>query len=188
MAALRPHVLAIDDGPFHKGQGQPVPLVAVMMEGADLVESVAISRFPVDGDGVTGYLRDWIRGLRTFPALQALMLGGITIAGLAVVDVTTLAGALGIPVIVVTRRDPAKSRVAEALRAAGFEERLTIVDATPPATRLADGLYVAAAGAAPLQAGQIVRASLRKANFPEPLRVAHLVARALVDGESRGRA
>ena len=98
MAALRPHVLAIDDGPFHKGQGQPVPLVAVMMEGADLVESVAIARFPVDGDGVTGYLRDSIRRLRTFPVLQALMLGGITIAGLAVVDVTTLAGALGIPV------------------------------------------------------------------------------------------
>ncbi len=35
---MRPHVLGIDDAPFHKDQSQDVPIVGVMMEGATLVE------------------------------------------------------------------------------------------------------------------------------------------------------
>ena len=35
---MRPHVLGIDDGPFHKRQAHPVPIVGVMMEGAALAE------------------------------------------------------------------------------------------------------------------------------------------------------
>lgn len=188
MAPPRPHVLGIDDGPFEKGQRDPVPLVAVMMEGADLVESVAVDHFPVDGDGVTDHLASWVLGLRAFPALQAVLLGGVTIAGLAVVDVHALRARLGLPVLVVTRRDPARSRVAEALEAAGCSDRLAIVDRTPAAVPFQDGLFVAAAGASEDEARRIVRSTLRKASFPEPLRIAHLVARALVDGESKGRA
>ena len=188
MSASRPHLLGIDDGPFEKGQREWVPLVAVMMEGADLVESVATSQFPVDGDDITDHLADWVSSLRTFPALQALLLGGITTAGLAVVDVIDLSDRLGLPVLVVTRRDPAKSRVHEALEAAGYRDRLAIVDRTPKATRVGEALFLASAGTTPERAAELVRASLRKALVPEPLRVAHLVARAMVDGESKGRA
>ena len=188
MPPARPHVLGIDDGPFRKGQTGPVPLVAVMMEGPNVVESVAVGSFPVDGEAVTDYLADWVRELRTFPGLQAVLLGGITIAGLAVVDTPSLAERLGLPVIVVTRRDPAKSRVGEALTAAGCSERLALVDRTPKALRCEEGLFVAAAGTGAAHAEALVRATLGKAAVPEPLRIAHLVARALVDGESRGRA
>jgi endonuclease V-like protein UPF0215 family len=186
--ASRPHVLGIDDGPFAKDQPERVPLVAVMMEGADLVEAVAVERFPVDGDGITEHLAQWIRGLRTFPALQAVFLGGVTIAGLAVVDVLALCAQIGLPVLVVTRRDPARSRVSEALAAAGYPDRLSVVDRTPKAVQLGEGLFVASAGATPERAAEIVRACVRKAQVPEALRVAHLVARAMVDGESKGRA
>ncbi len=188
MGPPRPHVLGIDDGPFEKGQRDPVPLVAVMMEGADLVESVAIDCFPVDGDGVTEHLARWIQGLRAFPALQAVLLGGITIAGLAVVDVHALRARLGLPVLVITRRDPARSRVGEALKAAGCADRLEIVDRTPPAVAFDEGLFVAVSGTTPNEAARILKSTLRKASFPEPLRIAHLVARAIVDGESKGRA
>jgi hypothetical protein len=47
---MRPHVLGIDDGPFDKRQARLVPLVAVLMEGNDLVEGVALGEFPVDSD------------------------------------------------------------------------------------------------------------------------------------------
>ena len=76
------------------------------MEGADRIESVAMGEFPVDGEDVTGYLAGWIGGLRTRPALQGVILGGITVAGLAVVDVADLAERLGLPVLVVTRPSP----------------------------------------------------------------------------------
>ncbi len=187
MATDRPHVLGIDDGPFLKGQDGEVPLVAVMMEGAHLVESVATTSFPVDGDDVNGFLVRWVREMRVFPALQAIALGGITIAGLAVVDVPALARELELPVLVVNRRDPSESRLASALEAAGFGDRVAVVERTPPAVRLHNGVYVAWSGTTEQEALELARATLRKAYLPEPLRVAHLIARAMVDGESRGR-
>jgi endonuclease V-like protein UPF0215 family len=180
-------VLGIDDAPFEKGQRGPVPIVAVMMEGADLVESVAIGAFPVDGEGATEFLADWISGLRSFTSLQAVILGGITIAGLGLIDTRSLANRLEVPVVTVTRRDPAASQLADALRAAGLSERLEIVARAPRAFRLVDGLFLSCAGIEREQAAHIVRATLRKSRLPEPLRIAHLVARALVTGESRGR-
>jgi len=183
----RPHVLGVDDAPFEKRQQAPVPIVAVMMEGADLVESVAVSSFAVDGDDATGFLAGWLGSLRSRASLQAVLLGGITMAGLGVVDVAQLARRLDTPVLVATRREPSDAQLAEALGAAGLEQRVPIVERSPRATRVLDGLFVAQAGTTEDEAARLVRATLRKANLPEPLRVAHLIGRALVLGESRGR-
>jgi endonuclease V-like protein UPF0215 family len=183
----RPHVLGVDDAPFEKRQTQPVPIVAVLMEGADLVEGVAVTSFAVDGEDATGFLAGWISGLRSAPTTQAILLGGITIAGLGIVDVTELARRLATPVLVTTRRRPSDAPLLEALAAAGLADRIPLVRAAPRARRLADGLYLAHAGASAAEAARLARATLRKASLPEPLRIAHLVARALVLGESRGR-
>ena len=117
----RPHVLGVDDAPFEKRQQAPVPIVAVMMEGADLVESVAVSSFAVDGDDATGFLAGWLGGLRSLASVQAVLLGGITLAGLGVVDVAQLARRLDTPVLVATRREPSDAQLAQALSAAGLQ-------------------------------------------------------------------
>ncbi len=180
-------MLGIDDAPFRKGQAEDVPIVGVMMEGATLVEGVALGAFPVDGADATGYLAAWIGGQRWYAALQAVVLGGITIAGLGLVDLEALARRLARPVLAVTRRDTATSDLERALRAAGLSDRLAVLERAPPARRLADGLYVACAGAGPEEAERIVRATLHKALLPEPLRLAHLIGAALVRGASHGR-
>jgi endonuclease V-like protein UPF0215 family len=183
----RPHLLGIDDAPFEKGQREPVPIVGVMMEGTDLVESVAVTRFPVDGEDATGFLADWLSTLRGVGSAQGVVLGGITLAGLGVVDVGALAERARLPVLVVTRRRPSDARLCDALRAAGLPKRIAIVESSPRAVRLDEGLYLAHAGADGAEAARLARASLGKARLPEPLRVAHLVGAALVKGESRGR-
>jgi endonuclease V-like protein UPF0215 family len=183
----RPHLLGIDDGPFQKRATADVPIVGVVTAGADLVEGVAVTGFPVDGDGATEFLAAWIARLRVRPVLQAIILGGITIAGLGIVDLGMLAEATGVPVLSVTRRDPSRHRVATALRAAGLAARLPLL-ATAPAALAVDGVFVACAGIDRDDAAALVRASRLKAALPEALRLAHLVARALVLGESRGRA
>ena len=187
MHKSRPHVLGIDDAPFEKGQSAPVPIVAVMMEGCDLVESVAITHFSVDGADATGFLARWVEGLRSRASLQAIVLGGITIAGLGVVDVPALASRLGTPVLVVTRREPSDDLLCEALRAAGVPERIQVVRRSPRALPLAEGVFLASAGIDAGGATAIARGTLRKAQLPEPLRIAHLIGSALVNGESRGR-
>ncbi|MFQ5570724.1 MAG: DUF99 family protein [Rhodothermales bacterium] len=187
MSNPRPHVLGIDDAPFVKGQAGEVPLVGVMMEGATLVEGVALGSFPVDGAGATEYLAAWIAEMRWFEALHAVVFGGITIAGLGLVDVPELAGRLGVPVIAATRRNTSKSELTHALRTAGFADRLTILERAPKAYRLGDGLFIACAGADVEHAARLIRATLNKAALPEPLRIAHLIGAALVRGTSRGR-
>jgi endonuclease V-like protein UPF0215 family len=187
VSGYRPHVLGIDDAPFEKGQREPVPIVGVMMEGADLVESVAINEFSVDGDGATEFLFDWVSRLRSYASLQGIVLGGITIAGLGVVDIEELARRTERPILVVTRRRPTNDLLVGALRSAGFAERIAVVEASPRASRISDGLYVAHAGTDVASASRMVRATVGKAQLPEPLRIAHLVGRAIVIGESRGR-
>jgi hypothetical protein len=183
----RPHVLGVDDAPFRKGRDSAVPIVGVLMEGPDLIEAIAIGSFPVDGDDATGYLARWIRERRAFRGIQAIFLGGITIAGLGLVDLEQLAETLARPVLAVTRHDPAGSELRRALRVAGLSGRLPLLDRTPAAVAAAPGLYVAAAGLSPAEAVALVRGTLAKSRIPEPLRVAHMIAAALVNGESHGR-
>jgi endonuclease V-like protein UPF0215 family len=183
----RPHLLGIDDGPFEKGQCERVPIVGVMMEGGDLVEAVVLTEFAVDGAGVTEFLVEWISGLRLRPSLQGIVFGGITIAGLAVIDIVALSRALAVPTLVVNRRDPGNHRLHDALESAGLRERKEIVDRTPAAFRAQPGLWIAHAGIDRDAAEELARATLCKSKLPEPLRLAHLIARALVRGESRGR-
>ena len=184
---LRPHTLGVDDAPFEKRQAGPVPVIAVAMEGHAVIESVARTEFPVDGAEATEYLAAWIERLRARPMLQAVILGGITIAGLGIIDVAALAERLGIAVLVVTRRNPARSELADALRAAGLSDRLSILERIPPAHGFGEGLYLAHAGVPRVEAERILQATLGKSRLPEPLRVAHLIGQAIVLRESRGR-
>ena len=146
-----------------------------------------LGRFPVDGEDATGYLAGWISSLRARPTLQAVIFGGITIAGLALVDVAELAERLALPVLVVTRHDPVGSDLAKALRSAGLDNRLAVLEQVPRAFGVGEGLYLAHAGTSRAEAERLVRSCLAKSRLPEPLRVAHLIGQAIVMGESRGR-
>jgi endonuclease V-like protein UPF0215 family len=180
-------VLGVDDAPFEKGQREEVPIVAVVMTGSNVVEGVAIGSLPVDGDGATEWLERWIRGMRWYDALQAVVLGGVTIAGLGLVRIDELAARLEKPILSVTRRNPAPSELARALETAGFPERVPVLATLPPARRLRDGLWLAHAGTDDDDADALVRATMNRSSFPEALRIAHLVGAALVRGSSRGR-
>jgi endonuclease V-like protein UPF0215 family len=185
--APRPHLLGIDDGPFEKFASQSVPIVGVMMEGSDLVEAVALTRFEVDGEDVTGFLADWIGSLRFRPALHGVLFAGITIAGLAVIDVPELARRTGLQVVVVNRRKPEDEGLVAALETAGLAARRATLERAPRPFPV-DGLHAAQAGGEPETAAALVRAARGKSLLPEPLRLAHLIARAVALGESRGRA
>lgn len=186
-APARPRLLGIDDGPFAKGVDATTPLVAALVEGGDRLEGVAIRSFPVDGEDATGFLAGWIRALRFHSAAHAVVLGGVTIAGLAVVDLPALAGALELPVIAVSRRDPSDHRVAQALAAAGLAERIPLLERAPAAWAVAEGLHASVAGAPRELAQALLLASRGKSALPEALRVAHLIAAAVARGSSRGR-
>jgi hypothetical protein len=185
--AARPHLIGIDDGPFAKGADRDTPLVAVLMEGCTLVEAVATTRFPIDGHDVSGFLARWIASLRFRDTAQGLVFGGITIAGLAVLDLARIAQETQLPVFCVNRREPTNEAIAAALRSAELGDRIELIAAAPRSIAVAEGLHVAVAGADAASARRLLLPSIGKSALPEPLRVAHLIAAALARGESRGR-
>jgi endonuclease V-like protein UPF0215 family len=137
---------------------------------------------------VTEFLAGWIRGLRWSDALQAIVLGGVAIAGLAIVDLAALARSLGVPVISVTRKDPNGDDLGRALETAGLGARRPLLAGLPRAVRIEANLYARIAGGSREDLDWILDTTRIKSKLPEPLRVAHLVAAATVRGESRGRA
>ena len=146
-----------------------------------------MTSFPVDGENATGFLAAWVRSLRFYEAIQGIVLGGITLAGLGVVNILELSEHLERPVFAVGRRDTADNELAHALRTAGLNSRISILAATPATQPIQDGLHLALAGSSWEDGKQLIRATLNKANLPEPLRVAHLIGAALGKGASRGR-
>jgi len=183
----RPHLLGVDDGPFDKRHDESTPLVGVLTEGHDLVEGVAVTSFPVDGAGSAEFLARWISGLRFAPGLHGIVLGGITIAGLGIVEIQLLSDELDVPVLIVNRQPPSDEPLARALQSAGFAERIPILERSPATWRFDDGLYVAHAGTDRETATRLLEASRGKSQFPEALRLAHLIGGAVATGVSRGR-
>jgi len=182
----RRHVLSIDDGPFKKFKDADVLVVGVITAGKDLIEGLLTTRVPVDGEGITDRLADWIDRSRFRPVLRAVLLNGITIAGLSVIDLPELSGRVRLPVIAVHRRPPEDGEVTRALGAAGFPNRVPLLRRAGPSHPLGR-IHFTCAGAVPEEARGVLLAESGRSHLPEGLRLAHLIAQGLVLGESRGR-
>ena len=169
-----------------RAEARDVLVVGVVTAGRDLVEGILTTRLPVDGDGAAEALAEWIAGSRFLPALRAVLLHGITIAGLSVVDLPALSGALGLPAIAVNRKPPRDDELVGALDAAAFPHRIPLI-ARAGSSHECGSLHFAACGIDPEGARAILLPEVGKSNLPEGLRLAHMIARGVVLGESRGQ-
>lgn len=181
------HLLSIDDAPFDKSRDRDVVLVGVVTAGPGLVEGVLTTRAPVDGDGVTDRVADWIRGSRVHPSLRAILIEGLTVAGLSVFDLPRLHERTGLAVISVQRALPEPGRLEATLAAVGFADRVAAVAAAGPFHE-GDGLFYACAGTSPERARELLARNRGRTVLPEGIRLAHLIGQAVVLGESKGRA
>ena len=184
---MKPHILGIDDAPFVKFADDEVPVVAVMMEGATHVDGVAVNRMKIDDPEATRFLMDWIKSMKWTPSLQGIIFGGVTIAGLGLIQLPVFYEELKIPVITVTRQDTKESTLDTALEAAGLSRLIPALNQNPAAVEIGEGIYASFVGVTNIEAGKLIRSTLQKSTMPEPLRIAHLIGAALVNGESKGR-
>jgi len=211
------NVIGFDDGPFDRQHRGDVLLVGVVCSGTR-VDGVLSGRIRRDGANATRVMVDLVRGSQFGPHVQAIMLQGIAVGGFNVVDVNGLCAALGIPVLVVTRRPPdmaavkralfvgeprARPRVSGAARKWKLIERAGTMELLGASRRSqrrarAEGptgirtsvprLWIQRAGLSLDQARKLVADTTLHGNIPEPLRVAHLIAGGITTGKSRGRA
>jgi len=182
-------VVGFDDGTFSfssKLLREKTVLVGVVMKGSSEVVGVLSRWITVDGSDATGAIADAVVNSR-FKDLRVILLKGITYAGFNVVDLEELHSLTGLPVVVVIRKRPDLGAMEAALRK-HFEDagdRIRLLRKAPPIHELIPGkLYIQSIGVDEKTAAEIVRVTRRTGLIPEPLRLAHMIASALMTGES----
>jgi endonuclease V-like protein UPF0215 family len=183
-------ILGIDDSPFRFGGGKAL-VVGAVMRAPSYLEGLMRTMVTIDGRDSTERLVEMVSGSRYCEQVKAVMLDGIALGGFNVVDIESLHSSLGIPVLTVTRDEPDLDDIKRALRKHfdDWEERYELISRFE--LRRVDTphkpLFACGVGLAWSDFERIIRLSTVRGVVPEPLRVAHLVAAAMVKGESRGR-
>ncbi|NJF26107.1 DUF99 family protein [Thermococcus sp. Bubb.Bath] len=182
-------VVGFDDGTFSfssKLRRDKTILIGVVMKGSEEVVGVLSRWITVDGSDATDAMIDAVNSSR-FKDLRVILLKGITYAGFSVVEVERLHRETGLPVIVVVRKKPDLGAMEGALRKhfPDAEERISLLEKAPPIVELIpEKLYFQAAGVPAETAAEIIRVTTRTGLTPEPLRLAHMIASAVMTGES----
>ncbi len=173
-------VLGIDDGKFTPHTEGSVIVVGVVFRGGCWIDGVMHTKVAIDGLDATEQLALMINGSPHRKQLRLVMLNGITFAGFNLVDIKKLNLATGLPVIVLTRKKPDLAAICEALtNLPRSEERWEMVLAAGEifeVTCKGKRIYMELAGLSLVDARKIVELTSTRSSFPEPLRVAHLIA------------
>jgi len=182
------NVIGIDDSPFAREHRGDVPIVGAVFAGTRL-DGMLVARVRRDGANATANIAGMLLGSRFHDHVQAVLLQGIAVAGFNVVDIHALADALARPVLVVARHAPDLAAMQRALarRVPGGARKWRLIQRAGAMEPLA-GVWVQRAGLTLETAAALLRRTTQHGSLPEPLRVAHLLAGALVLGESHGGA
>lgn len=182
------HIIGIDDFPFPRGHRGDVPIVGAVFAGSRM-DGIVTGRVRRDGANGARVLATMIGSSKFAGHLQLVMLQGIALAGFNVVDVFELHRLLPLPILVVARRAPDLEAIRSALltRVPGGSRKWEIIERLGPMEPAA-GVFVQRVGLDLAEAESVVRRTALNGAIPEPLRVAHLIAGGVADGQSRGRA
>lgn len=184
-------VLGVDDAPFKFSDGTAL-VIGVVVRLPNYVEAVMRTSVEVDGTDATAQLEALVRRSRYREQFKALLLDGIALGGFNVVDLDALYAALKLPVVTVTRDRPNLPKIRAALEKYfpdAPQRYRTLTQHPPHPVRTAhQPIYVSAVGMTMPEAAELVARATVRGSIPEPLRLAHLIARGVVRGESVGRA
>ncbi len=172
---------------FDDSFGGGVAYIVGCVTAGSYVEGFLIDKIEIDGFDVTDKIIELVNSSKFKIQLKCIFLDGITFAGFNIADIGEIYRRTGIPVVAVMRRMPNFEEINKALRNLDkFEERLKLIEKAGEIHE-AEGLFVQINGCGIDEAKTFIRASRFKGKIPEALRIAHLVASALIHGESKRR-
>lgn len=185
-------ILGFDDGAFVPKTDAKVPVIGVIFRGGKFLDGALKTEVEVDGMDATEKMINLINSTRHKQQLKVIMLDGITVAGFNIIDIKKLHEKTRLPIIVVNRKIPNLKKVKNALKNFDdFKERWKVVKNAGKIKecRVKDKkVYYQSIGLNDEDTKEIISLSSTRSFIPEPLRVAHIIATAVVKGESSGRA
>ena len=180
-------LIGIDDAPFDKFKKGNVFIVGTIFRGGDWIDGVLSTKVKIDGNNSTSKLIEMINKSKFKPQIQAILLDGIAFGGFNIVDVQELNKETKIPVIVVIRKNPDFKNIKEALKKIGKENKYELIEKAGNVYKVGK-IYIQLTGISLEKARQILKVSCTRSLIPEPIRVAHIIASGIIEGESKGGA
>jgi endonuclease V-like protein UPF0215 family len=154
------------------------------------VEGVMVSEVTVDGSDADHAIKDLLSDSRYREQIRLVMIDGVAFGGFNVIDIDELSRSVGVPFCTVTRDRPDLLSMRAALQKnfADWDRRFEIVERHAlNEVRTGQGSVFISISGIPLEdAEELLRGSTLQGAVPEPLRLAHLIATAMVKGESKG--
>ncbi len=173
-------VIGVDDGRFTPHTEGNVIVVGVVFRGGCWLDGVMHTEVAIDGFDATEQIAFMINSSPHCKQLRLIMLNGITFAGFNVVNIKKLNLATNLPVIALTGDKPDLDSIRNALdNLPKTDERWkTVLEAGEIHEIISRNkkLYIALAGISLTDAQKIIELTATRSSFPEPLRVAHLIA------------
>lgn len=192
MRSVKPEVriLGVDDAAF-TFDDETTALIGTMFRGGNEIEGVIRRDITVDGFDVTDTVLDMVTESRHRDQIQVVILDGITFAGFNIVDIHEIAETADVGVIAVSRNQPDLDRIRNGLEHVDRpKKRLEIIKNTGDAREHHSDngvIYFQHSGISEEQTHEVLEVSRRRGLIPEPVRVSHMIAGALKNGESKGR-
>jgi len=187
MALSPTHIVGFDDAPFPKSHRGDVTVIGAVFTATRL-DGILCTRIRRDGANATERLIQTVRSSRFYQHLQLVMLQGIAFAGFNVVDIRRLHGELGLPVLVLCRRQPNLAAIRKALleKVKGGKRKWRLIQLAGPMEPAGD-VFMQRAGIEPAAALEVIRRTAIHSAIPEPLRTAHIIATGFSPWPSRQR-
>ena len=180
-------VIGIDDSPFDKFRDKKVLIVGVIYRGGHFMDGIISTYVSVDGKDATSKIASMINKCKFKSQLRCILLKGIAVAGFNAIDIKKLNSLTKLPVIVVMRHYPQVKKIENTLIKLKMNSRISLIKNAGEIHKIGN-LYVQFSGTTLSQTREFLKITITHSLIPEPLRIAHLIAGGIVDGESRGHA
>ena len=180
-------VVGIDDAPFKKSQNGEVLIVGTIFRGGLFLDGVLSTKVKIDGDDATEKIAEMILKCKFKPQLQCILLNGIAVAGFNIIDIKYLNRKTKLPVIVVIRKSPNIKLIKETLIKINMQEKIILIEKAGSIARIGK-IFIQLAGLNMETAKEILKITCTRSLIPEPIRISHLIASGIINGESRGKA
>jgi len=177
-----PQVVGVDDGAFERRESF-APIAAALITLPERLEVARVGRVTVDGTDGTRRVVALVRALGPLDGARAVLVDGAVVGGFNVLDLDEVSRSLRLPVVAVTRRPPGFPLIRSALekwfpRSAAARWRLLRAHRLFEVPTGVRPIWAAAVGCSRADAIRLVQRTTVRGFWPEPLRVAHLIASA----------
>jgi len=176
-------IIGIDDCSFDPSREKRTIVLGVVFRGGLYLDGATSTDVEIDGKDSTEKLVEMIKSSPHYKQLRVVMMDTITLAGFNIVDILRLNQETGFPVIAVTRKKPNNDEVKAALRnLPDWEDRWRMIQNAGDLNEIHvrdTAIFAHMVGISTSDAEAVVQISSTRANYPEPLRVAHLLAHGL---------